>query len=131
MDEIEFLTYEQLLELHAEQLALFGGREGILDEGVVRSSLAQPSMTAFGQFLHADVAHMAAAYLFHFAANQGFVDGNKRTALVAAITFLGINGYELTATNEEAYTVTMAVTTHEWDKAAVAAWIRKRLKAAE
>jgi death-on-curing protein len=117
--------------LHDEQLALFGGSQGILDEGVVRSSLAQASMTAFGQYLHEDIAHMAAAYLFHFAANQGFADGNKRTAVIAAATFLGINGYEMTATEDELYDATMEVANGRWDKAMVADWIRDRLRPAD
>jgi death on curing protein len=127
MDDIEFLTYDELLELHREQLDLFGGSDGIIDDGVVRSSLAQPSARAFGQYLHDDIAHMAAAYLFHFAANQGFVDGNKRIALASAVTFLAMNAYELTATNDEAYDATMSVATGQWDKTAVADWIRTKL----
>jgi death-on-curing protein len=101
-DAIEFLSYEQIIDLHREQLDLFGGRDGVLDDGVVRSSLAQASMRAFGRYLHDDVAHMAAAYLYHFAVNQGFIDGNKRIALVSCVTFLAINGYELSTTDDEA-----------------------------
>src|SRR4051812_41929036 len=59
------------------------------------SATAQPQATMFGEYRHADIAEMAAAYLSHFAAAQGFVDGNKRTAAGAATVFLARNGYML------------------------------------
>jgi death-on-curing protein len=79
-----FLDLEEVLEFHAGQLALYGGREGIRDQGLLESALAQPSSTMFGNYLHEDMPAMAAAYLFHIAENQPFIDGNKRTALMAS-----------------------------------------------
>ena len=95
MAEIIFLSIDDVLEIHRRQLDLYGGMEGFNDRNIVESATAQPQASMFGQFLHEDIAEMAAAYLFHFAASQGFTDGNKRAAAGCATIFLGRNGYEL------------------------------------
>ena len=127
MDEIRFLTLEEVLGLHSRQLARYGGRDGILDRNVVESALAQPQAAMFGAYLHEDVAAMAAAYLYHSAAAQGFVDGNKRTGTVCAATFLALNGYDLDCTEDELYDVAMEVANHRLEKAPLADWIRDHL----
>ena len=127
MDDIRFLALDEVLGLHSRQLARYGGRDGILDANLVQSALAQPQAAMFGEYLHEDIAAMAAAYLFHFAGAQGFVDGNKRTGTVCATVFLEINGYELDCTDDELYDVTMNVANHQVDKASLAQWIRERL----
>jgi death-on-curing protein len=127
VDEITFLTLGDVVEIHSDQLARYGGLDGFLDRNVVESALAQPQATMFGQFLHADIAEMAAAYLFHFAASQGFVDGNKRTAAVCAGVFLARNGYRLACTDEELYVVTMAAANNQLQKPRIADWIRDHL----
>jgi death-on-curing protein len=127
VEELDFLSFEDVVAIHTEQLRLYGGRDGFIDETVVRSAIAQPQASMFGSYLHEDIAHMAAAYLFHLAASQGFVDGNKRTALIAMVEFLGRNGYLLESANEEVYDVTMRVANHLLDKADVADWVRERL----
>lgn len=95
MSEPEFLDLDEVLEIHALQLADFGGLEGVRDQGLLESALEQPRATAFGQFLHGDLFEMAAAYLFHVVKNHAFMDGNKRTALLSALVFLDINGISI------------------------------------
>ena len=73
-DEPLFLTVDEVL-LHADQLRLFGGSDGIRDQGALDSAVATPASTFDGKFLHQDLFHMAAAYAFHIAENQPFVDG--------------------------------------------------------
>lgn len=73
-----------MLELHDDQLRLFGGGSGIRDRGALESAGAVPQASFDGAFLHEDLFAMAAPYAFHIAENQPFVDGNKRTALNAA-----------------------------------------------
>jgi death-on-curing protein len=97
MDDIEFLSFEDLMGIHSDQLARYGGSDGFIDRNVVESALAQPQASMFGDYLHTDLAEMAAAYVFHFAASQGFVDGNKRTAAVCAGVFVARNGYRALA----------------------------------
>jgi death-on-curing protein len=128
MDDIRFLTYQEVLEIHADQLARYGGLDGFIDRNVVMSAIAQPQMSMFGQYLHKDLAEMAGAYLFHFAAAQGFVDGNKRTGAACADVFLQLNGYELTCTDLELYDITMQVATGRMDKTRLGDWIRVRMQ---
>jgi death-on-curing protein len=88
VNEPEFLTVEDVLELHARSLDRFGGGEGIRDRGLLESAVAAPQAGFGGQFAHSDLYEMAAAYAFHIAQNQPFVDGNKRAGLGAALVFL-------------------------------------------
>lgn len=91
----DFLTLEDVLFLHEEGLARYGGSGGVRDIGLLESAVAVPQATFEGRFVHADLFAMAAAYAFHIAQNQPFVDGNKRTGLAAALVFLDLNGVEI------------------------------------
>lgn len=76
-----FLTVEEIVTFHADRLRLFGGSPGLRDRGLLESAVAMPMATLGGSFLHETLFEMAAAYAFHIAENQPFVDGNKRTGL--------------------------------------------------
>ncbi|MDX2051872.1 MAG: Fic family protein [Polyangiaceae bacterium] len=80
-----FLSVNEVLDLHADQLRFVGGSDGIRDEGALESVVTTPAATFGGAFLHEDIFHRAAAYAFHIAENQPVLDGNKRTALNAAL----------------------------------------------
>jgi death on curing protein len=73
-----FLSVADVLGLHDDQLRLFGGSAGVRDQGALESAVAMPEATFDDEFLHEDIFHIAAAYAFHIAENQPFVDGNKR-----------------------------------------------------
>lgn len=88
-----FLTVEDVLQLHDDQLERFGGSAGIRDRGVLESAVAVAKATFDGKLLHGDIFEMAAAYAFHIAENQPFLDGNKRSGLDAALVFLDVNGW--------------------------------------
>lgn len=88
MEGVTFLTVDEVLELHLEQIELFGGSAGARDLNLLESAVAQPSQQFGGEYLHEDVPAMAAAYLFHIVSNHPFIDGNKRTGTDAAIVFL-------------------------------------------
>lgn len=94
---MRFLALEEVLALHAEQIRRFGGAPGLRDPALLASALAMPRATFGGEPLHATPWEAAAAYLFHLARNHPFVDGNKRTALAAALVFLGLNGFTVEA----------------------------------
>jgi death on curing protein len=83
-----FLSLDDILESHQNQIDTYGGGQGIRDIGLLESAIAQPEACFGGQFLHADVFEMAAAYLYHLVMNHPFVDGNKRVGLEAALIFL-------------------------------------------
>ena len=95
MTEPRFLTLDEVLEVHAYQVAHHGGDAAVLDMGKLESAIAQPRQMFAGQFLHEDLCSMAAAYLFHVVQNHAFADGNKRTGTHTAIAFLDLNGLSI------------------------------------
>ncbi|AMV37853.1 type II toxin-antitoxin system death-on-curing family toxin [Planctomyces sp. SH-PL62] len=120
-----FLNPADVIQLHADQVEAFGGSRGIRDANLLASAVAQASITFGGTFLHEDLFAMAAAYLFHIAMNHPFVDGNKRTALAAAVVFLDLNGFTLPeSSTERLYEATMAVAEGRMGKAALADVLR-------
>ena len=90
-----FLTLDEILAIHEDQIARYGGSLGVRDWGLLQSATAMPAVTFGGRFLHGDLCEMAAAYLFHLVQNHPFVDGNTRTAPASALVFLDLNGVEL------------------------------------
>jgi death-on-curing protein len=94
MTEPKFLSLDDIVIIHEEQLAAFGGLDGVRDQGLLESAVMTPQASFGGEYLHAFPFEMAAAYAFHIAENQPFLDGNKRTALSAAMVFLQDHGYE-------------------------------------
>lgn len=100
-----FLSFEDLLEIHRDQIESYGGSEGLRDPGLLRSAAAMPIAGIANEYFHRDLFDMAAAYLFHIVQNHPFVDGNKRVGAVAAFVLLQLNGFELTAPEEEFETV--------------------------
>lgn len=104
-----FLSLDEVLELHDDQIYSFGGTPGVRDEGLLESALAQPQATFGGQFLHSTISEQAAAYLYHIAMNHPFIDGNKRTAFGVTDTFLRLNGCTLNLTDDRAYDLVMRV----------------------
>lgn len=121
----DFLTLDEVLDIHAMQLKRFGGGAGIRDQGLLESALAQPRATFDGQFIHEDVFAMAAAYLFHIVRNHPFVDGNKRVGLLSALVFLDLNGIALEHGSAALYELTMAVAEGRVDKAHVITELRR------
>jgi death-on-curing protein len=90
-----FLTLAEVVEIHADQIHRYGGQAGVQDFGLLESALAQPEASFGGEWLHADHYEMAAAYSYHLCQNHPFIDGNKRTALAAALVFLELNGISI------------------------------------
>jgi death-on-curing protein len=121
MIEPEWLDLNIVLDFHDEQLALFGGAEGIRDLGLLESALARPqNKFAYGE---TDLARLAAAYGFGIARNHPFIDGNKRTALASMIVFLGLNKVDLDAPQEAATVMVLGLAAGEIDEGLLARWI--------
>lgn len=104
---IRFLTKEIVLAFHEDQLQQYGGKEGVRDESLLESALAQSEASFGGDYVHTDIFHMAAAYGFHICQNHPFFDGNKRTALIAMYTFLFVNGYRIVADKKSLFAIVM------------------------
>lgn len=122
-----FLTFAEAVEIHQYQIGHFGGDPGIRDVDLLRSALAMPSATFDGRLLHADLAEMAAAYLFHITEDHPFVDGNKRTGAMAAIIFLDLNGCDFDASDAELTETVMLTASGKMTKAELASFFRKHL----
>ena len=90
-----FLTLAEVVQIHTNQIRLYGGTDGIRDLALLQSAMAQPEASFAGEWLHRDIFEMAAAYAFHLCQNHPFLDGNKRVALVASLVFLEINGVSI------------------------------------
>lgn len=131
MHEPLFLTFDEVLALHADQLRRYGGEAGLLDPGLLSSALATPRATFGGGFLHPTLFEMAAAYLFHLCQNHPFLDGNKRTALAACLAFLWLNDHEIVAGADELAELVLGVARGEVAKAEVAVFLRAHAGAAQ
>lgn len=112
-----------LLAVHDEQLAEHGGALGIRDIGLFESAIARPQQLA--HYGEPDVAELAAAYAVGVSRNHPFVDGNKRTAFVAAELFLVLNGHELQVDDADCVMVMLAVAAGQMDEATFASWLRE------
>lgn len=120
MSEPAFLTLAEVLLIHKEQIERFGGTSGIRDIGLVESAIAMPQAGFGGEYLHASIFEMAAAYAYHIAENQPFLDGNKRTALAAALVFLDMNGIVIEDPKGRLYEAMIKLGTRKQDKRGMA-----------
>ncbi len=102
-----FLTKDEVVALHARGIELFGGAHGLRDEGALESALFAAENRH--HYAAADVIGCAAAYAYHLTQAHAFLDGNRRVAAVVTETFLGANGVELDATDEQLYAMYMGV----------------------
>ena len=125
MSEPEFLTLDEVLGIHADQTRVYAGASGLRDLERLRSAIAMPETTFDDEYLHPSAFEMAAAYLFHLARNHPFVDGNKRTALMCALVFLGLNGQRLRADPDDLYALVDGVAAGAVDKAEVSVFLRR------
>jgi len=98
---MNYLTAEQVLFIHARLISETGGAHGVRDLGLLQSAVARPQATFDGQDLYPGLFSKAAAIMESLVGNHAFVDGNKRTAITSAGLFLRINGYRLTADNQQ------------------------------
>jgi len=122
--EPTFLTVDEVLAIHRDQIGRYGGTEGVRDWGLLQSAISMPAATFGGQFLHGDRCEMAGAYLFHIVQNHPFIDGNKRVGAVAAYVFLALNDVRPTADIDTYADLVFAVARGETPKSAVAEFFR-------
>ncbi len=123
-----FLSLQNVLHIHENTLAEEGGAPGLRDEGLLASALDMPQASFSGNFLHNDIAEMAAAYLYHICQNHAFVDGNKRTAAFSEVLFLALNGVpdESLPDDAELERVTLTVAAGTMTKQEVGQFLRDR-----
>jgi len=113
--------------IHADQLRQHGGLAAIRDENVLESALARPRQKwSYGD--ERDLAVLAAAYGFGLVRNHPYRDGNKRIGFLALATFLGINGYELDATDADVVTTMLSLADGKLTETQLAVWIREHMR---
>lgn len=108
MDPV-FLSVEQVENLHAEGIRLYGGSHGLRDRNALESAVMAPQASFGGELLNSTMEEFAASHWLSLTMNHPFVDGNKRAALWACSTFLNMNGYALDLSELEAETVTLEI----------------------
>lgn len=123
------LTLEQLLELHSLVILETGGSQGLRDLGRLEAALATQTQSVFGEELYPTIYEKSAAVIRGIIAGHPFVDGNKRTAMLAGLTFLGLNGFKLTAKRGEIEDFAVKVATDHLDISAIADWLETHTSA--
>lgn len=125
MTEPIFLTREAVDLIHEGSLRAFGGADGVRDDNALESALAQPMHEH--HYRQSDLFQIAAAYAFHIAENQPYIDGNKRTGLLSALNFLALNGVESDRPCEAYYDAMIGIAEKRLDKAGLAEVFRREL----
>ena len=125
MSEPIWLDVDLVIDIHSEQLALFGGPDGLRDRGLLESALARPvNKHAYGE---TDLAALAASYAFGVARNHPFIDGNKRVAFASFLVFLGLNGVRFRVEPTHATASVLALAAGELDEDGFTRWVRANL----
>ena len=123
------LTLDQLLQLHVLAVNHSGGSTGVRDIGRLESAVATQSQEVFGQELYVTVHEKAAALMRGIVQDHPFVDGNKRTATLAGLTLLEINGLTFTAKKGEVEDFAVRIATDHLDVASIADWLKVHTRA--
>jgi death on curing protein len=122
------LTTDQVLEIHAAAIRLYGGASGLRDAALLHSATAAPQATFGGQSTFSDPVAIAAAYLYYLCSNHPFVDGNKRVALGACLVFLELNGFQPAPDSDDWENLTLAVDAGLLSREEITATLRKLLE---
>ena len=123
-----FLTLDEVVAIHRDQIERYGGSLGVRDWGLLQSAIAMPAATFGGQLLHGDLCEMAAAYLFHLVQNHPFIDGNKRVGAAATDVFLALNDQRLVASEVEYAELVLSIARGATSKSAAAEFLRAHVE---
>ena len=122
MNEPRFLTVEQVGRLHQRTIERFGGLHGVRDTFVLEAAVIHPrNVHHYGE---GDLFDVAAAYCYHIAQAQAYIDGNKRTAVAAALIFLECNGVSTNFDSMRLYEAMISIAERRMDKPELAALLR-------
>ena len=124
---ISYVSFEYVLRIHDKLISEYGGRHGLLNEGLLKSALEMPKARFDGRDLHRTIYDKTAAYLFHLIKNHPFVDGNKRTAsMVAMVFFLSNFQGNFSISDEEYQVLILSIAQGNVPKKEIATFFRKR-----
>ena len=122
------LTIEIVREIHDQAVKIFGGLHGIRDEALLASAVFAPQSSFGGKSPYVDLVDIAAAYLFYLGRNHPFFDGNKRTAMAAAIVFLRLNGFDPAADGDDWQRLVLDVASGKIDREQTTRRLRKLVR---
>jgi death on curing protein len=123
-----FLTFEQVLAIHDNQIETYGGSHGIRDLALFESAIMRPQTTFGGKDLYPSIFEKAAVLMHSLIMNHPFVDGNKRTGTVSALVFLEINRFRIAVHQNELVDVSLEIALKKMDVKGVATWLEKSSK---
>jgi death on curing protein len=124
MAKITFLTLEQVLAIHFDQVNRYGGSHGVRDFPLLESAVQRPQSSFMGQDLYETLFDKAA--LFHsLVLNHPFIDANKRTSTVSTAGFLHLNGYDLKVSLEELEEASLKIESKKWDLEEISKWLKE------
>jgi death-on-curing protein len=121
---MRYLSVEEVIEINAQ---VMGGKHVLRDRGLLESAVARPQASAFGADAYPDLAAKAAALLHSLVLNHPFIDGNKRTAVLATLVFLDLNGYVVRWDQREALDFMLRLAQHQVELDEVIAFLRDRM----
>ncbi|MEX0672041.1 MAG: type II toxin-antitoxin system death-on-curing family toxin [Candidatus Babeliales bacterium] len=105
------MSKDEILDIHTKQIKRYGGSLGVRDQGLLDSCVFEPQQTFGGAYLYPTIFDMTAAYVCCLIKNHPFVDGNKRTGMVTAIAFLGLNGVRVYFTQQQFFALAIVIAT--------------------
>ena len=127
MNPIQYLTPQDVYDIHEVIIQQYGGSFGLRDIGLLDSAVASPRQTMFDKELYPDLPTKAAILLLGLVKNHPFIDGNKRTAYLATLRFLEMNGHTFDASDDDLFKMVVAIATSSLDKDDVTHWIRAHI----
>jgi death on curing protein len=125
---MKYLEVEDILYLHFQIIADFGGSQGVRDETRLQSVVMAPKQSVFGQDQYQTIFEKAAVYIRNIIGDHPFSDGNKRTGITVGGVFLLRNGYKLTASPKELEDFAVQIAVEYLDVTAIAQWLQKHTK---
>lgn len=124
MVKIIFLTLDEVLAIHHEEVEKFGGSHGIRDLGLLDSALQRPQSSFMGEDLYPTLFRKAAALIHSILLNHPFIDANKRTATVSMSYFLHLNNYDIEVSQKELVELALTVESKQIDLEQISKWLK-------
>lgn len=124
MANVNFLTLEQILAIHFDQIERYEGSHGVRDLSLLESAMQRPQASFMGEDLYIGIFDKAAALMHSLILNHPFIDGNKRTGTVATAAFLHFNGHDLKLTQKELVEISLMVESKRLNLEEISKWLK-------
>lgn len=124
MAKLKFLTLEQILAIHHDQIERYGGSHGIRSMALLESAVFRPQSSFMGEDLHLGLFDKVSALIHSLLMNHPFLDGNKRTSLVSGGAFLHLNNFSLKCTPQEVVEIALKIESKEFRLKELSSWLK-------